>query len=162
MHQKCSAQPWVLIFGILATLAFAAAAPASAQSGLAGLQADLRRQLALAGPADGAFVYDVTARQTLFSERATTLRAPASVEKLYTATAVLARMGPSARLNTTVYGVGQLLPGGTWEGDLYLRGGGDPTFGSRSFIVRHYGAEGTSVNSLALIPPLKTPTAPNA
>ncbi len=152
MHRKRPAQPWILIFGILATLALVAAAatPASAQNGLAGLQADLRRQLALAGPADGAFVYDVTAKKTLFSERATTMRSPASVEKLYTATALLARMGPTARLNTTVYGVGQLLPGGTWEGDLYVRGGGDPTFGSRNFIIRHYGATGTSVNSLAL------------
>jgi serine-type D-Ala-D-Ala carboxypeptidase/endopeptidase (penicillin-binding protein 4) len=152
VHTKRPAQPWILIFGILATLALVAAAatPASAQNGLAWLQSDLRGQLALAGTANGAFVYDVTAKKTLFSERATTARAPASVEKLYTATAVLARMGPSARLNTTVYGVGQLLPGGTWEGDIYLRGGGDPTFGSRNFVVRHYGAAGTTVNSLAL------------
>ncbi len=27
-------------------------------------------------------------------------------------------------------GVGHLAPGGVWEGNLYLRGGGDPTFGS--------------------------------
>ena len=43
-------------------------------------------QLALAGPADGAYVYDLTAKQALFSERAATMRPPASVEKLYTAT----------------------------------------------------------------------------
>jgi len=139
----------ILLIGILATLALGAgAAAANAQPGLSGLQSDLRRQLALAGPADGAYVYDVTAKKALFSERATTLRAPASVEKLYTATAVLARMGPAARLQTTVYGVGHLLPGGTWEGSLYLRGGGDPTFGSRSYIVSHYGGTGASVNTL--------------
>ena len=45
---------------------------------LAALQADLRRQLALAGPHDGAYVYDVTAKQALFSERATT-HAPAGL-----------------------------------------------------------------------------------
>ena len=126
----------------------ASAASAHAQSGLAGLQADLRRQLAIAGPADGAYVYDITEKKALFSERASTLRAPASVEKLYTATAVLARMGPTARLATSVYGVGQMLPGGTWEGSLYLRGGGDPTFGSRSFIAGHYGGTGASVSTL--------------
>ncbi|HXD54195.1 MAG TPA: D-alanyl-D-alanine carboxypeptidase/D-alanyl-D-alanine-endopeptidase [Solirubrobacteraceae bacterium] len=124
------------------------AATASAQGGLAALQADLRRQLALAGPHDGAYVYDVTAKKPLFSERATTLRAPASVEKLYTATAALALMGPTARLATQVYGVGRLLPGGTWEGSLYLRGGGDPTFGTSSFIASHYGGVGTSVSAL--------------
>ena len=60
---------------------------------------------------DGAYVYDLTAKQALFSERATTLRPPASVEKLYTATTALERMGASARLSTTVLGVGHLGPG---------------------------------------------------
>lgn len=122
---------------------------ASAAGELARLQADLGHQLALAGPADGAYVYDITARQPLFSERAGSLRPPASVEKLYTATTALARMGPSAHLSTTVYGAGGLAPGGVWEGNLYLRGGGDPTFGSSAFIHAHYGGRGASVSALA-------------
>jgi D-alanyl-D-alanine carboxypeptidase/D-alanyl-D-alanine-endopeptidase (penicillin-binding protein 4) len=140
----------MLCFGLLVVLAVGggASSAAQAQTGLKGLQSDLKRQLALAGPSDGAYVYDITAKKVLFSERASTLRAPASVEKLYTATAVLAKMGADARLATTVYGIGQLLPGGTWEGSLYLRGGGDPTFGSRTFISAHYGGVGASVNSL--------------
>jgi D-alanyl-D-alanine carboxypeptidase/D-alanyl-D-alanine-endopeptidase (penicillin-binding protein 4) len=36
-----------------------------------------------------------------------------------------------------------------WEGNLYLHGGGDPTFGSEAFIKGHYGGEGTSVEALA-------------
>jgi len=123
-------------------------AAASAQGGLSELQADLGHQLALAGRADGAYVYDLTAKQALFAERATTLRPPASVEKLFTATAVLDLMGASARLATTVYGVGHLAPGGVWEGSLYLRGGGDPTFGSSAFIDSHYGGIGASVSTL--------------
>ncbi len=140
----------MLFFGLCAALALGAGgtATAQAQNGLAGLQSDLHHQLALGGPHDGAYVYDLTTKQALFSERATTMRAPASVEKLYTATAVLARMGPDARLSTTVYGIGQLLPGGVWEGNLYLRGGGDPTFGSGSFISAHYGGTGASVSTL--------------
>ena len=133
---------------MLGVAVMATATPANAQGGLEGLQSDLRHQLALGGHADGAYVYDITAKKALFSERASTMRAPASVEKLYTATAALTRMGPAARLSTTVYGVGTLLPGGTWEGSLYLRGGGDPTFGSRSFIVSHYGGTGASVSTL--------------
>jgi D-alanyl-D-alanine carboxypeptidase/D-alanyl-D-alanine-endopeptidase (penicillin-binding protein 4) len=124
-------------------------AAASAAGGLAALQADLGHQLALAGPGSGAYVYDLTAHQALFSERATTMRPPASVEKLYTAITVLERLGATARLATTVLGAGQLLPGGVWEGNLYLRGGGDPTFGSSSFIDSHYGGIGTSVSGLA-------------
>jgi D-alanyl-D-alanine carboxypeptidase/D-alanyl-D-alanine-endopeptidase (penicillin-binding protein 4) len=123
--------------------------PSAAASGsLAGLQADLSHQLALAGPADGAYVYDLTTKQALFSERASTLRPPASVEKLYTATTALERMGPTARLSTTVYGIGKLGPGGVWEGSLYLHGGGDPTFGSSAFIHSHYDGIGSSVSTL--------------
>ncbi len=137
----------ILLFGIL-LWGLALAPAAGAAGGLAALQADLRHQLALGGRYDGAYVYDVTARQPLFSERATIARPPASVEKLFTATAALAKMGAAARLQTDVYGVGKLGPGGVWEGDLYLRGGGDPTFGSSSFIAAHYGGVGASVLSL--------------
>ncbi len=121
----------------------------SAATPLGSLQADLAHQLSLAGSHDGAYVYDVTAKQPLFSERASTMRPPASVEKLFTATAALEQLGPTARLETTVLGSGQLLPGGVWEGNLYLRGGGDPTFGSSGFIRSHYGGVGTSVTTLA-------------
>ena len=37
---------------------------------------------------------------------------------------------------------------GVWEGNLYLRGGGDPTFGSSAFIHAHYGGQGASVSTL--------------
>jgi serine-type D-Ala-D-Ala carboxypeptidase/endopeptidase (penicillin-binding protein 4) len=135
---------------LLSILGACVLAPGAGAAGsLGALQADLGHQLALAGPASGAYVYDLTAHQALFSERSSTLRPPASVEKLYTATAALERMGPTARLPTTVLGAGQLLPGGTWEGNLYLRGGGDPTFGSSSFIHSHYGGLGASVTGLA-------------
>jgi D-alanyl-D-alanine carboxypeptidase/D-alanyl-D-alanine-endopeptidase (penicillin-binding protein 4) len=137
----------ILLCGLL--LAAIAAPPlAKAQSDLAELQGDFSHQLALAGPADGAYVYDLTAKQAVFSERATTMRPPASVEKLYTAAAALEEMGASTRLATTVFGVGQMAPGGVWEGSLYLRGGGDPTFGSTSFIHRHYGGVGASMSAL--------------
>jgi D-alanyl-D-alanine carboxypeptidase/D-alanyl-D-alanine-endopeptidase (penicillin-binding protein 4) len=124
-------------------------ASASATVGLAGLRADFTHQLSLAGDASGAYVYDLTAKQPLFSERAKVPRPPASVEKLYTATTALALMGAEAHLTTAVLGSGQLGHGGVWEGSLYLRGGGDPTFGSPGFIASHYGGEGASVEALA-------------
>ena len=135
------------MFGLVLAALLAPSA-ASAAGDVGELQADFAHELALAGPADGAYVYDLTAKQALFSERATSMRPPASVEKLYTATTALEEMGASARLATTVYGVGNMAPGGVWEGSLYLRGGGDPTFGSTSFIHRHYGGVGASVSAL--------------
>jgi D-alanyl-D-alanine carboxypeptidase/D-alanyl-D-alanine-endopeptidase (penicillin-binding protein 4) len=139
-----------ILGALCATLLMAglAAPVAEAQRDLAELQQDFSHQLALAGSADGAYVYDLTAKQALFSERASVMRPPASVEKLYTATTALNLMGASARLDTTVYGVGHMAPGGVWEGGLYLRGGGDPTFGSSSFIDSHYGGIGASLSTL--------------
>jgi D-alanyl-D-alanine carboxypeptidase/D-alanyl-D-alanine-endopeptidase (penicillin-binding protein 4) len=55
------------------------------------------------------------------------------VEKLYTTVAVLSELGPDARLQTAVLGTGHLAADGVWEGDLYLRGAGDPTFGDGTF-----------------------------
>ncbi len=137
----------ILLCGLL--LAAILAPPlADAQGDLAELQGDLSHQLALAGRADGAYVYDLSTKQAVFSERATTMRPPASVEKLYTATTALDLMGASTRLATTVLGVGHMAPGGVWEGSLFLRGGGDPTFGSTSFIHNHYGGIGASVSAI--------------
>ena len=147
MHRN---PPGILLILLCGLVLLGASTDASASTGgnLVGLQSDLGRQLALAGPSDGAYVYDLTAKQALFSERAGTLRPPASVEKLYTATAALDLMGASARMATTVYGVGQMAPGGIWQGSLYLRGGGDPTFGTSGFIREHYGGVGASVSTL--------------
>lgn len=135
---------------LCASLACVGATPALAgpPGGLAGLQSDLSGQMQLAGSGSSAYVYDITAKQALFSARATAQRAPASVEKLYTATTALQRMGPTARLTTTVLGSGHLARGGVWEGNIYLRGGGDPTFGTTSFIHSHYGGRGASVSTL--------------
>ena len=78
----------------------------------------------------------------LFSHNANTPRLPASVEKLYTTSTALARFGPNGYLSTTVLGSGQQR-GSTFVGTLYLRGGGDPTFGSASFDHRSYGTGAT-------------------
>jgi D-alanyl-D-alanine carboxypeptidase/D-alanyl-D-alanine-endopeptidase (penicillin-binding protein 4) len=115
----------------------------------AALAAALARQLARAGGLSGAYVYDLTARTPLFAMRSDVPRPPASVEKLYTATAALELMGPAATLATSVLGVGHLGPQGNWEGDLYLHGGGDPTFGSASFVASRYGGRGATVSALA-------------
>lgn len=93
----------------------------------------MRRALGKAGPASGALVYDLTAGRTLFATRDNTGRPPASVEKLYTTLAALRLMGPGARLHTVVIGKGHKGRHGVWHGNLYLVGGGDPTFGDGAF-----------------------------
>jgi D-alanyl-D-alanine carboxypeptidase/D-alanyl-D-alanine-endopeptidase (penicillin-binding protein 4) len=122
-------------------------ATSSAQSTLS---ARLSHELATGGSGSGAYVYDISTGAPLFAEHSTVARPPASVEKLYTATTALELMGPQETLATSVLGVGHLDPGGRWVGNLYLRGGGDPTFGSSLFVGLHYGGVGATVTRLAL------------
>jgi serine-type D-Ala-D-Ala carboxypeptidase/endopeptidase (penicillin-binding protein 4) len=121
-----------------------AAAPAGAQS----LETTVARQLARAGGASGAYVLDTTTGRPLASVRAAIGRNPASVEKLYTTATALLRLGPAATLDTTVLGAGTLDDAGTWQGDLYLHGGGDPTFGAAGFAPGAYGVAGPTVDQL--------------
>jgi D-alanyl-D-alanine carboxypeptidase/D-alanyl-D-alanine-endopeptidase (penicillin-binding protein 4) len=98
----------------------------------AALQTALTKAIAPAGRQTGALVFDLDARTELFGLRPQVKRPPASVEKLWTTAALMNRLGPNARLHTTILGVGHLRAG-VWHGNLYLRGGGDPTFGDPTF-----------------------------
>ncbi len=139
------------ILGTLAVVLYstlAATAPASAQSSL---EASLAHEMRIAGAESGAYVYDLTKDTTLFSERAEIPHPPASVEKLYTATTALELMGPESTLTTSVLATGHPGPDERWEGNLYLKGGGDPTFGNAGFIASRYGGQGATVTKLAAL-----------
>jgi serine-type D-Ala-D-Ala carboxypeptidase/endopeptidase (penicillin-binding protein 4) len=92
----------------------------------------LTKSLKQVGPRSGALVFDLDAQTELFGLRPTVKRPPASVEKLWTTAAVMLKLGPNARLHTTVLGTGSERRG-VWHGNLYLRGSGDPTFGDPAF-----------------------------
>jgi serine-type D-Ala-D-Ala carboxypeptidase/endopeptidase (penicillin-binding protein 4) len=96
------------------------------------LQSALSRAMTKAGPQSGALVYDLDADDELYGLRPAVKRPPASVEKLWTTAALMLKLGPNARLHTTLLGTGSERHG-VWHGDLYLRGGGDPTFGDPTF-----------------------------
>src|SRR5215211_5093481 len=102
------------------------------------LQRALTTQMRAAGAYSGAYVLDATDRTTLFKWKADTPRVLASNTKLFTSAATLGTLGPEGTLSTTVLGSGSRAADGTWNGDLYLRGGGDPTFGSAAFVERNY------------------------
>jgi D-alanyl-D-alanine carboxypeptidase/D-alanyl-D-alanine-endopeptidase (penicillin-binding protein 4) len=123
-------------------------APVEAASTTARLQASLQRSLRAGGGLSGAFVLDVTTHEQLFAARAGVPRVPASVEKLPVTATALLRLGPDATLPTAVLGDGSLDAGGVYRGNLYLKGFGDPTFGSARFVRRAY-AGGGRVTDLA-------------
>jgi len=101
------------------------------------------------GHSSGAYVLDLDTGQVLYADDANVPRYPASVEKLYTLTTALSLFGLDGTLQTRVYGVGTLEPSGAWRGNLYLRGGGDPTFGDARFVQNWYGGVGTTASALA-------------
>jgi D-alanyl-D-alanine carboxypeptidase/D-alanyl-D-alanine-endopeptidase (penicillin-binding protein 4) len=136
---------FVLTWGALVMLLVASPAAAGAQSSSAtrALRSSINRGIQRIGGADGAYVIDLNTGQTLYSLAARVGRLPASVEKIYTTSTALLRFGPDATLTTAVLGTGTLDPDGGWHGTLYLKGGGDPTFGSAGFDQPAYGTGAT-------------------
>jgi D-alanyl-D-alanine carboxypeptidase/D-alanyl-D-alanine-endopeptidase (penicillin-binding protein 4) len=114
--------PVLVIFACLLALA-----PGAAAASLPALQAKLGREMRLAGTYSGAYVRDLDTGQTVFARRPDVARVPASVEKLYTTSTSLLRLGPDATLPTVAATAAPLDAGGVLRGDLVLRGGGDPT-----------------------------------
>ena len=117
----------------------------------ADLQSSLTRQMRLAGSGSGAYVVNLTDGTRAFAWA----RRPAAHPRLqHEAVHHRGRAGPLRRggdvLGTEVLGTGEPEQDGVWRGDLYLRGGGDPTFGSRRFATRSYGG-GATVEELAVL-----------
>jgi serine-type D-Ala-D-Ala carboxypeptidase/endopeptidase (penicillin-binding protein 4) len=115
--------------GLLSLLALLVLAPAAGAAGTEATRRVLSAAMAQAGPATGAQVVDLDTGARLFAARATLRLAPASVEKLYTSSTALLRMGPNGRIETGVLTRGLPDATGRLRGDLILKGGGDPTLG---------------------------------
>jgi D-alanyl-D-alanine carboxypeptidase/D-alanyl-D-alanine-endopeptidase (penicillin-binding protein 4) len=73
-----------------------------------------------------AVAVDLALGRTVFARHGGLALVPASNQKLAVAFAALSLLGPGYRIETAVYGEGDLV-GGTWQGDLVLKGFGDPT-----------------------------------
>jgi serine-type D-Ala-D-Ala carboxypeptidase/endopeptidase (penicillin-binding protein 4) len=142
-----SARSRVTLVALVLTFTAVFTPVAQASSSAQGiLNRALNKGMREAGHYSGAFVLDLTDGQVLYSNNARGGRLPASVEKLYTTSTVLIKFGANATLKTSVLGVGT-FHGGTFTGTLYLRGAGDPTFGSARFDWANYRA-GASVERL--------------
>jgi D-alanyl-D-alanine carboxypeptidase/D-alanyl-D-alanine-endopeptidase (penicillin-binding protein 4) len=105
-------------------------------SAASGGSASLAQQLAAAlrsakvNPAKtGAVVYDLATGRVVFAFHAKRSLQPASNEKIATTYAALTALGPTFRIETDVLGDGSQT-GTTWQGDIVLKGYGDPTLSS--------------------------------
>jgi serine-type D-Ala-D-Ala carboxypeptidase/endopeptidase (penicillin-binding protein 4) len=114
------------LFALIA-LVFGGAAPVVAQD-RDGLTADLDALLAAPGldGADVGLVVRTLDGQTVYSHASNGRQQPASNMKLVTSTAALDILGPDYRFDTTVSTTGW-RHGHVLNGDLYLKGTGDPT-----------------------------------
>jgi serine-type D-Ala-D-Ala carboxypeptidase/endopeptidase (penicillin-binding protein 4) len=113
----------------LACLLLALLLPAVASAaGRSGTARALDAQMRQAGGGSSALVVDLDSGAEIYGMRADTPRMPASVEKLYTSATTLRRLGAGGRLTTSVFAEVEPDAAGVIDGDLYLRGGGDPTF----------------------------------
>ena len=125
---KLSRTMRTLLVSITISLLLAASATA------ARLPLPTRLAHALEGPSltassSGAIAIDLASGGVVFERNADTPLAPASNEKLPVTFAALRTLGPAYRFPTEVVGRGQLV-GGTWQGDLYVKGYGDPSLTS--------------------------------
>jgi D-alanyl-D-alanine carboxypeptidase/D-alanyl-D-alanine-endopeptidase (penicillin-binding protein 4) len=108
---------------VLAPLAHAAPLP---------LTTRLAKALAVPGvaaDASGAIAVDLATGQTLFARNPDESLVPASNEKLTVTLTALQELGSSYRFRTEALGRGY-QDGVVWQGDVYLKGFGDPTLTS--------------------------------
>ncbi|MGY0024381.1 D-alanyl-D-alanine carboxypeptidase/D-alanyl-D-alanine endopeptidase [Streptomyces sp. cg35] len=119
---------WPAVLGVAAaTLSWGA--PAGADSTPGGLPEAIDTILGdprMEGGAASVVVADATTGETLYQHNPTGRLMPASNTKLATSAAAMGLLGPDHRFSTDVLAGGRVR-GGVLDGDLYLRGTGDPT-----------------------------------
>jgi len=120
--------------------------PAAQAGSRSALQAQLARALHArrVSPArTGAIVLDLQTGSSLFAHNPRLPLRPASNEKLATTYAALTALGPSFRIETDVLGEGQ-QSGATWQGNLVLKGYGDPALSAAQVakLARQVAADG--------------------
>jgi D-alanyl-D-alanine carboxypeptidase/D-alanyl-D-alanine-endopeptidase (penicillin-binding protein 4) len=120
--------------------------PAAQAGSRSAFQAQLARALHArhVNPArTGAIVLDLSTGTDLFAHNPRLALRPASNEKLATTYAALTALGPSFRIETDVLGDGQ-QNGTTWQGNLVLKGYGDPalSFAQVGALARQVAAGG--------------------
>jgi D-alanyl-D-alanine carboxypeptidase/D-alanyl-D-alanine-endopeptidase (penicillin-binding protein 4) len=93
----------------------------------------------------GAMVVSLTRGDTLYAENAGEEMQPASTMKLFTSAIAFERFGPNYQFSTDALRDGQVGPDGTLNGNIYIRGDGDPAL-SGKFLA---GGPAAPMNRLA-------------
>ena len=121
---------------LAAFLAVAFLAPPAAAAEQTPLARQLSRALAVphvAKSRSAALVVDLTTGKPVYTHNLSLPLIPASNQKLAVTYACLLALGPGFRFGTDVLGEGE-LNGGFWQGDIVLKGYGDPTLSTLDLL----------------------------
>ena len=127
--RRLPASPLLLALALVLALSPARAQRTDTPRALAARIADVLADPALDDAHWGALVVDLATGDTLFARNAGRRFIPASNAKLFATAGALTVLGPAFRFETALYLDGAVR-GDTLNGDLVVRGDGDPTFGS--------------------------------
>ncbi|MFE9691501.1 D-alanyl-D-alanine carboxypeptidase/D-alanyl-D-alanine-endopeptidase [Micromonospora sp. NPDC005806] len=148
MHRRLFPRA-LAVLALVATAATAGAPTATAEAPTPAqtrLHATIDAVLAdsrLAGAQAGVVVVDTATGQTLYDRNGDRRLIPASNTKLLTSTAAMKLLGPGHRFTTDVLSDG-VRRAGVLSGNVYLRGGGDPTMLAEDYdrLAAQVAAEG--------------------
>ncbi|MFI1864137.1 D-alanyl-D-alanine carboxypeptidase/D-alanyl-D-alanine endopeptidase [Streptomyces jumonjinensis] len=132
---------------LTAGLALTWSAPAGAGPSDSGLKKAVDTILAdarMSGGAASVVIADAVTGERLYQRSGTDRLMPASNTKLLTSTAAMALLGPGYRHTTDVLSSGS-RDGSTLDGDLHLRGGGDPTTLAKDYAKLAAGVAATGI-----------------
>lgn len=96
----------------------------------------------------GLRVVNLRSGKSICSLGAGARRSLASNTKLFTTATALDRLGSKGTFRTRVFAAGK-VKNGTLNGNLFLKGGGDPSFGTNAFVDSYLAGEGSEVEKLA-------------
>jgi D-alanyl-D-alanine carboxypeptidase/D-alanyl-D-alanine-endopeptidase (penicillin-binding protein 4) len=109
----------------------------------------MRRLVRYGNSAPGLRVKNLSSGKTVCSLHSRSPRTLASNTKIFTTSTTLAKLGADGRYQTRVFASGEITPAGVLKGNLYLKGGGDPSFGQRRFLAAYSGGRGARLEKLA-------------
>ena len=97
----------------------------------------------------GVHVVNVRTGEEVFSFRGDEPLVPASVMKVITSAVAIRNLGPDFRFRTKLYIDGEIDSEGTLNGDLYVKGGGDPSLTVQNLWKLVYDAKTMGLNKIA-------------
>jgi len=125
-----------------------ASAASDASASAARICPALRRLARRGNRSPGLRVLNLKTGKSICTLNSLAHRSLASNNKLFTTSTALARLGRSRTFRTRVFSSGP-IKNGTLHGNLFLKGGGDPSFGTSAFVDSYLAGVGTEVEKLA-------------